>query len=260
MSRKKQKKNRKKYWLIPFTIIFSLVAYIGITLYFQLKQEDEAKFVMYPGFGIEIPTGYSIHGIDVSSYQQYIFWPSVKNMKEKNVEIGFAFIKATEGLLNTDKQFKRNWLKAQEAGITRGAYHFFLATKDGKAQALNFIKNVKLTKGDLPPVLDIEALYGVNPQTMRDRVKDFLDKIEETYHVKPIIYTNASFYNNYLGEAFDEYPLWVAHYFEKVNPGVNRDWLFWQYNSTGKVNGIKAITDFNVFKGDSAEFENLLIE
>ncbi|HNP21542.1 MAG TPA: GH25 family lysozyme [Panacibacter sp.] len=260
MSRKKQTKSRKKYWLIPVAIIFSLVVYIGITLYFQLRQEDETKFLLYPGFGIEIPTGYSIHGIDVSAYQQYIFWPSVKNMKEENVRLSFVFIKATEGLLNTDKQFRRNWLKSQEAGITRGAYHFFLATKDGKAQALNFIKNVKLSKGDLPPVLDIEELYGVRPETMRNRVKDFLNKVEETYKVKPIIYTNASFYNHYLGEAFNEYPLWVAHYFEKANPSVNRDWLFWQHNSMGKVNGIKSVTDFNVFKGDSSDFAGLLIK
>ncbi|HRI21555.1 MAG TPA: GH25 family lysozyme, partial [Panacibacter sp.] len=99
--------------------------------WWQQQQEDKAKFAMYPGFGIQLPQGYAIHGIDVSFYQQVVYWPSVKDMKEEEIKIGFTFIKATEGLGNTDKQFKRNWLQAKQAGICRGAYHFFLATKDG---------------------------------------------------------------------------------------------------------------------------------
>ena len=57
--------------------------------------------------------------------------------------------------------FNRNWKKIKEAGLIRGAYHYFLATKSGKAQAENFINSVTLLPGDLPPVLDIEQTYGV---------------------------------------------------------------------------------------------------
>ena len=65
------------------------------------------------------------------------------------VQIGFAFIKATEGLGNEDAFFQRNWKKTKAAGLVRGAYHFFLATKSGKAQAENFINSVTLASGDL---------------------------------------------------------------------------------------------------------------
>lgn len=259
MSKRKPVKKQKKYWLIPFCIVIVIAIYSGVIYYLQQLQERKAGFIMYPGFGIELPSAYSIHGIDVSFYQQYVYWPSVKKMQDDNVRIGFAFIKATEGLSNTDKQFRRNWQKAKESGIARGAYHFFLATKDGKAQAQNFIKNVKLESGDLPPVIDIEQLYGVSPQLMQKRVMDFIHIVEDVYGVQPVIYTNASFYNNYLGEAFDEYPLWVAHYFEQKQPGINRDWLFWQHSCAGKVNGINATVDFNVFNGDSTAFREILV-
>ena len=83
-------------------------------------------------------------------------------MKVRNVQLGFVFIKATEGIVNTDPQFKRNWKKSKQAGMIRGAYHFFLATKDGREQAQNFISMVDLEEGDLPPVVDIEQTYGVN--------------------------------------------------------------------------------------------------
>jgi lysozyme len=155
--------------------------------------------------------------------------------------------------------FKRNWYKAGEEGIIRGAYHFFLATKSGKKQAENFIAQVNIAPGDLPPVLDVEQLYGVKPKDLRIRVKEWLSTIEAYYKVKPIIYTNVDFYDRYLGQDFDEYPLWVAHYLQPEKPRINRVWTFWQHSETGRVNGIINNVDFNVFNGDSLAFQQLLI-
>ena len=258
--KRKKKTERKKWWLIPVIILFLLCVYIGVMYWWQQRQPPKAPFAMYPGFGISLPLGYQIHGIDVSLYQQSVYWPAVKNMEVQSVKIGFVFIKATEGLRNTDKQFKRNWQNAKEAGIPRGAYHYFLATKDGKLQAQNFIKTVKLQSGDLPPVLDIEELYGVPPVIMQQRITAWLQTVETAYHVKPIIYTSADFYQRYLGDAFNQYPLWVAHYYSQNYPRIKRDWWFWQHNDAGKINGIGSSVDFNVFNGDSVEFKKILMK
>ena len=75
----------------------------------------------------------------------------LKAMKVLDIRLQFAFMKATEGIGNIDSYFKRNWKKSKQAGIIRGAYHFFIATKDGRLQAQNFIKSVTLQSGDLPP-------------------------------------------------------------------------------------------------------------
>lgn len=254
----KKKNSGKKWWLIIPVIVVVLVT-IGYLLY-KNASIRRARFVRYPAFGIDIPDSYEIHGIDVSKYQSFIDWPSVKEMKVDDVHIGFAFIKATEGLGNVDRQFKRNWKKAAEAGVTRGAYHFFLCTKSGKNQAKNFISKVDLKPGDLPPVLDIEQLYGVRPAKMRKEVQDWLTIVEDFYKVKPVIYTNVNFYSRYLQSQFDDYPLWAAHYLEKDRPRINRPWLFWQHNESGRVNGITKPVDFNVFNGDDDDFENLLVK
>lgn len=257
---KRKRKSRKKKWiLIPFGILFLLVLYIAGTYWLQQRKETRAIFSVYPAFGISLPLGYPIHGIDVSLYQQYVYWPAVKNMEVQHVKIGFVFIKATEGLNNTDPQFKRNWKEARNAGITRGAYHYFLATKDGALQAKNFIRNVKLDHGDLPPVLDVEQLYGTNPALMRQRVMAWLQTTEAAYHVRPIIYTSADFYQRYLGDGFNAYPLWVAHYYTENYPSVKRDWWFWQHNDAGRINGIAGSVDFDVFNGDTLEFRKILI-
>ncbi|HEV8079854.1 MAG TPA: GH25 family lysozyme [Chitinophagaceae bacterium] len=201
-----------------------------------------------------------MHGIDVSRYQQVINWSDVKDMQVENIKIGFAFIKATEGLNKVDAQFRRNWLHAEKENIIKGAYHYFTAGKSGKAQAENFIEIVKLKKGDLPPVLDIENTYGESFISIQQKIRDWLQKVEAYYKVKPIIYTNISFYNTYLRGSFDQYPLWIAHYLQPGKPRIAIKWAFWQHSESGHVNGIKNMVDFNVYSGDSAEFKNLLIK
>lgn len=230
-------------------------------MYGYLKwTEYRVNFIRHNAFGIEIPAGYEIHGIDVSHHQDVIDWQEVKKMNIRGLQLEFSFIKATEGLSNVDRLFKRNWYKAREEGVVRGAYHFFIATKSGRKQAENFISQVIMEPGDLPPVLDVEQLYGVKPKDFRPRVKEWLNVIEQYYKVKPIIYTNVDFYEKNLGAEFNEYPLWVAHYLQPNKPRIERPWTFWQHSETGRVNGIKQKVDFNVFNGDSLTFKNLLLQ
>jgi lysozyme len=252
---------KKKYkglaWVYG-AVICSALAF-AVYIVFLIQGSQEVKAVEYKAFGIPIPPNYQIHGIDVSRYQERISWEAVKEMNVEGLRIGFAFIKATEGVNNIDPFFKRNWKNAREAGIVRGAYHFFVPTKDGTTQVKNFLKLVKLEPGDLPPVLDVESSYGLSASKFRKQVKKWLQAMETAYGVKPIIYTYVSFYQRYLSGYFDEYPMWVAHYFQLERPRISRSWAFWQHNDQGRVNGILSKVDFNVFNGDSAAFRALLV-
>jgi lysozyme len=253
-----KKKKRLRFFIFSFLLM--AIAIIGGWMLYQWISYRNAKFTRYPEFGIDIPENYSIHGIDVSRHQQIIAWEEVKAMKVKNIRLGFAFMKASEGIENTDPQFNRNWKKAKDNGIIRGAYHFFIGSKDGKMQAENFINKVELETGDLPPVLDTEQLNGTNPAQLRKELKKWLEAVENYYHVKPIIYTNVDFYNRNLGSEFDSYPLWAAHYYQPVQPRIGRGWVFWQHSDQGRVNGIIPKVDFNVFGGDSLEFKSILVQ
>jgi lysozyme len=252
---------KKKKSFIKIIVVFVVyLAAAALAIYLITNYLNRPGFVRYPAFGIPVPVNYSIHGIDVSHHQAAINWADVKDMKDKDIKIGFAFIKATEGLSNVDNAYRRNWFKAKEAKLPRGAYHFFISSKSGKAQAENFIETVTLEKGDMPPVLDIEQTNGASVEDLQQRVKDWLTAVEKQFKVKPIIYTNVDFYKNFLAGRFDDYPLWVAHYLVKDKPRIQRNWLFWQHNETGRVNGISAFVDFNVFNGDSTDFKKLLIK
>jgi lysozyme len=253
-------KKRRKKFTNTLTFFLLVLAAIGAGTYYVSRHINRPKFVRYPGFGIDLPVNYVIHGIDVSRHQAVIDWKDVKAMQIRNVRIGFGFMKATEGIESIDGRFKKNWFEAKKAGIPRGAYHFFTPSKSGKAQARNFIETVHLEKGDLPPVLDVEQIRGTSISNLQQRVSDWIVTVEAHYGVKPIIYTNADFYENYLAGRFDNYPLWVAHYLVKDKPRIKRNWILWQHNETGRVNGINAYVDFNVFNGDSTEFRDFLIK
>ncbi len=90
----KTKKNTA--WKI---LLLSISVAVVVMLAFVVRDwwlERRAHFVRYPEFGIDIPVNYTIHGIDVSKYQDIIDWPSVKDMKVGNVRMSFVFVKATE--------------------------------------------------------------------------------------------------------------------------------------------------------------------
>lgn len=198
---------------------------------------------------------YAVHGIDVSHYQARIDWDTIAT---QNVD--FAFVKASEGETITDSLFCNNWDAIKRVGMKRGAYHFFRPTVSPLNQAHNFISQVRLGPGDLPPVLDIEVVDGVDKQTLHENLRAWLVIIEDYYRIRPIIYTNLKFYQKYIDEYFDEYPVWIARYnTKKPYLGNDRNWLFWQYGNRGKLAGIKGFVDFNVFKGTLLDLHNLCI-
>jgi len=256
MHRNRKKKNKSISVLI-FLLIFTLLI-VGALILLRYRQDfSELRGTYHASFGIRIPNGYTVHGIDVSRYQRRINWQEVAAMKSMGKQIRFCFIKATQGNYRTDAYFDRNWKYSGEAGLIRGAYHYFDPAVRGELQADYFLKRYRAEAGDLPPVLDIEESGRIRRATLRAEVKKWLDRVEEKTGVRPLIYTHTKFYRHMLGEDFDSYPFWVAHYHSGDEPRIYRDWHFWQHSESGYVNGITGRVDFNVFSGDSLQLERL---
>ena len=206
-----------------------------------------------------MPEEYSVYGIDVSHHNGKIDW----NLVAKYPVIGdrklnFAYIKATEGGDHTDRNFAENWQKCKEAGIRRGAYHFFSPYKDAKEQAAHFIANVKLDTNDLAPVLDVEKRGLLSKKKLRKRVQIWLDSIEKHYGVKPILYTGNKFYHDYLHTDSSDYRLWIAHY-GAADISVAKEWELWQISEKSKISGIRGFVDFNVYNGKIQRFDSAFV-
>lgn len=205
------------------------------------------------------PDGYSIRGIDVSRYQGDINWRKVRHSKIKNDPVSFVFIKATEGASLVDKKFKTNFHEAHENGIIRGAYHFFTPNVPVDLQVRNYINNVSLESGDLPPILDIEVIGNLTPEELRTQALTWLSLIEKEYGVLPILYTYRKFKDNYLNTPdFEKYPYWIAHYYVD-SLSYKGSWKFWQYTDRGNIKGIKGDVDLNIFNGSMYNLQQLTI-
>jgi lysozyme len=201
---------------------------------------------------------FPIQGIDVSEHQGEIDWAQIDRRA-----VNFVFIKATEGGDFRDRQFQRNWLGAKNAGIARGAYHFFTFCKAGAVQAQNFIDTVPVDRDILPPVIDLE--FSGNCQRRLSQVEldreltAYIQKIVDVYRQPPILYVTNEFYTTYLQSKFTQYPIWISDFY--TTPDLRRDertWLFWQYSERGRVAGIDTLVDLNVFNGSNVQFQYLI--
>ncbi len=201
-----------------------------------------------------------LKGIDVSEYQGDINWKAVADSG-----VVYCFVKATEGVESRDPMFARNWASMRTVGIIRSAYHFFIAKKDPKVQANNFLGLTRSLwdTNDLPPVLDLEKSYGLSPNEVIDKAGIWLDTVEASIGRRPLVYTFPSFWNDALGNSQRlgaNYRLWIAHY-ETNNPWVPGGWKSWsfhQYSESGKVPGISGPCDMNNFNGDLDTLQFLL--
>ncbi|MGI9351580.1 MAG: glycoside hydrolase family 25 protein [Rhizobiaceae bacterium] len=208
------------------------------------------------------PNHYQVHGIDVSKYQGQIDWG-----KTRRGGIAFAFIKATEGGDHMDERFRQNWHAAGQAGIPRGAYHFYYFCRTAREQARWFIRNVPRDPNSLPPVLDMEWNHGSktckhrpSPVKVRSEMRTFLRMVQQYYGKKPLIYTTVDFYSDNHLSLIRDHEFWlrsVADHPSKVYPGQN--WSFWQYTGTGQIPGIKGETDINVFAGSPSTWRQWVV-
>ncbi len=198
-------------------------------------------------------------GIDVSEYQGKISWLEVDTLESK-YPVDFVFIRATVGEDRLDRQFKNNWLGAKKNKLLRGAYHYYRPNENSLDQAELFIKTVSLSKGDLPPVLDIEKLpKNQSIEQLKVGLKRWLKKVEEHYKVKPIIYTGESYYDDFLKEEFSDYLFWIANY-NFYREKIDEEWLFWQFTEKASVNGIKGNVDVNIYNGDLQQLQFITVE
>lgn len=207
------------------------------------------------------PWLYPIHGTDVSKYQTNVDWSKVRASG-----ISFAFIKATEGGDRVDDGFKSHWNGTRQAGILRGAYHFYYFCRPAIEQARWYIQNVPREQSALPPVLDMEwnpqsptCKLRPHPEVVRKEMRIFLQAVEKHYGKRPVIYTTVDFFDDNDLEQLIEYPFWLrsvaGHPDEKYGP---HPWTFWQYTGTGVIPGIKGNADINVFAGDHGSWKKWL--
>lgn len=185
------------------------------------------------------PSPDSLQGVDVSEYDGTIDWTQVAQAGKS-----FGYARAMDGATFIDPTFQTNFAAMKSAGIKRGAYIFFEPGQDPTAQANAFLSSLSqagFTFGDLIPVIDVEVTGGQSSATIVSNLQTMVQTIQAALGVRPVIYTSANFWNNFVGStAFSGNPLWIANWgvtCPNIPIGWNT-WTVWQYTDLGSVPGI----------------------
>ena len=199
---------------------------------------------------------FPVRGIDVSHHQGVIDWSQVAG-----AGVDFAFIKATEGGDHLDTRFDENWRQAGEAGLTRGAYHFFTFCTPGDIQADHYLAVAPPAPDVLPPAVDVEFAGNCRSwksiEDVRRELRVLLRRLEAAWGRTPVLYITSESEERVIAGHFDDFPVWIRSVFLRPG-GRNPVWLFWQYTDKGEIPGISTPVDLNVYRGKPDEIAALL--
>lgn len=193
------------------------------------------------------------HGIDVSKWNKSINWSKVKA-----AGISFAFVRVgyrgySGGGLGGDEYAATNMKNAAAAGVKVGAYIFSQAITEAEAreEADYILSKVKGYNITMPIVFDFEYYSGgrlekanLSKRKQTDICLAFCERVAAAGYT-PMVYANKSMLTSdlYASEISAKYPIWLAHYTNKTD--YTGTYTYWQYSSTGTVNGISGNVDMN---------------
>lgn len=194
----------------------------------------------------QLPAGESLRpgevlGVDVSAHQGAIDWTRLRASG-----ISVAYLKASEGVGHEDSQFSANWRGTREAGIARGAYHYFTLCSTGAEQAKAFLAIVPPNAGALPPALDLELDGACTERPDADAVQaevdDFMTTVEKAWGRRVVVYSSHGWRSAYGLPDEVGRPAWLTRH-EGRPEG---DWAIWQVRFDARIDGVDHDIDLDV--------------
>ena len=239
----------------------------------QYYCDNEGRATLYEFNGMR-------KGIDVSEYQKWIDWDSVKASGIEFAMIRVGYRGWGSGTIIEDKYFERNIREAKRVGLKVGVYFYSGAINTSEAieEAQFVINKVRNYSLDYPVAFDFEDFentesryYKLDKNQRTDISIAFLEMVKR-HGYTPMMYGNPNYFNN--ERYFDtsrlvaQYKVWFAHYYwadsarnqysDFVNflaSGKKTGYSYegkqgtidmWQFSSEGIISGINGRVDLNL--------------
>jgi lysozyme len=224
-----------RFKTMAFVALLAGVTLTGVGyLYFRSYEPDRARF--------------PLRGIDVSHHQETVDW-----IKVAADDVGFAYIKLSEGGDHRDSQYVRNIEGARSAGLPVGAYHFFTFCRPGIDQADNFVGALSGRSMDLPLAVDLEFVGNCSRRPSQSELAQELEaflRVVEDHTGRPAIYYVTNEFLDAYGPAIPPRQLWIRSILSEPS---QTGWVIWQYHPAGRISGINGNVDLNVMGGPLAQ-------
>ena len=246
-----------------------------------VKDSQSAEALLVDGVvgnGTRKNLGIEIYpGIDVSHWNGNVPWGNVDQDMVK-----FVWAKVSQGRDYYDKSREHNFEGCRANGIPIGGYHFpsphiGKSSKDPRLEVEQFLRALgPIEKGDMLPILDLEAGVKGDPDFNRQWALEFLKEFEDETGIRCAVYTAKWYVYSYLKRKvgdLKDYPLWVADYTKPYKEGGRNEpdstcgwdsYAAWQWTSKGKIRGLSQTgirkCDRNWLPGGAEAFENMRVK
>lgn len=210
------------------------------------NKEEEITYTPFKEFISKYKNDNTEIGLDISYWQGDI---DFEKLKEAKVEFLFIRVGGTDDNKTCflDSKFEQNIKGANENGIKTGIYFYSYANSKAQAkkEAEWVIEKIKPYKVELPIVFDWEEWgdfnsYNLSFYDLNEIAKAYLDVVK-SHGYKGMLYSSK----NYLESIWYKYDTWLAHYTDKTD--YKGEYKYWQVSNTGKVDGINAPVDVNIY-------------
>ncbi len=189
-------------------------------------------------------------GIDVSKWNGTINWNKVKaaGINYVFVRCGGRYSQKRE--LFEDPTYGQNVSGALAAGLKVGIYFYSTATtvEEAVEEASLAVVMAKKYNITLPIFIDMED--SVMPKSQLTSIAQAFCQTVQSAGYTPGVYSSISWWKSYLSySTLSSYKIWIARY-NTVLSGGNYTWTgrcdYWQYSSTGSVDGVSGNVDLNI--------------
>lgn len=191
-------------------------------------------------------------GIDVSKWNEEIDWDRVQNAGITFAIIRCGYRGSSTGALVVDPYFEKNIQGALAAGLKVGVYFFTQATNEVEAveeasMALALCEGYQLT---YPIFIDTEGAGGngradgLDMETRTKVCQAFCETVEDAGYTGGIYGSRNWFRSKLRMDALSDHIIWLAEYRE--SPIYGGSYHFWQYTSSGSVDGIEGRVDLDI--------------
>lgn len=212
-----------------------------------LEDADDTEIVDIRDLG-----GEGQMGIDVSKWNGSIDWDRVRNAGITYAIIRCGYRGASTGALVEDPYFRENMQGALNAGLKVGVYFFTQATNEVEAveeasMAIALCRDYRVT---YPVFIDTEGAGGngradgLDMETRTKVCQAFCQTVEDAGYTGGIYGSRNWFRTRLRMDALADHVIWLAEYREK--PVYAGNYHFWQYTSSGNVDGIEGRVDLDI--------------
>ena len=96
-------------------------------------------------------------------------------------------------------------------------------------------------------LIDVEIEDG-NDQRLTEKVRTWINMVEERTGLRPVIYTSHYLYRTKFKGQFTGYKFWIANYNKQVDGLDDPSIIHWQFSEHGSIPGIEGDVDLNCSK------------